>query len=255
MDLDPRSPVPLYHQLAELLRRRMDAERWTPGFKLPSEHELCRAHGVTRPTVRQALDSLLREGLVAKRRGLGTFVAPPRPPVGLFSLAGTTEAFARQRLRLKTRVLKVEAVTGCPVAEEPAARRWVRLERLRTVNGKPALFERTWVLADAAPGLERLNLNDRSLYRTLLDRFGLAVEGGTQRFVAVPADPRVARALGIRTGMPVLRVVRKLDLTGRRGGLRVEVFAADGPFVLEERIPGRAAGQEFTAAPLQEETA
>ncbi|MCW8131404.1 MAG: GntR family transcriptional regulator [Planctomycetota bacterium] len=255
MGLDANSPVPLYHQLGELLRRQMEAERWPAGRKLPSEHELCREHGVTRPTVRQALDGLLREGLVTKRRGLGTFVAPPKAPVGLFSLAGTTEVFTRQRLRLKTRVLKLELADRCPVFEDPLPRPWVRIERLRQINGKPALYERTWILAEAAPGLERLNLNDRSLYETLRDRFGLEAEGGMQRFGAVAADLRVARVLGVKTGAPVLRIVRKLDLTGRRGALRVELFAADGPFVLEERIPGRGDDREFGAAPYQEESA
>ena len=167
MALDSDSPVPLYHQLAEVLRRQMEAERWAPGRKLPSENELCRAYGVTRPTVRQALEGLLREGLVSKRRGLGTFVAPPKTPVGLFALAGTTEAFARQRLRLKTRVLRLEVVHGCPVAEEEVPRRWVRLERLRLVNGKPALFERTWILAEAVPGIEKLILFDQTLFGLL----------------------------------------------------------------------------------------
>lgn len=256
MALDANSPVPLYHQLGEVLRGQMEAERWTPGRKLPSEHELCQAYGVTRPTVRQALECLLREGLVTKRRGLGTFVAPPKAPVGLFALAGTTEAFARQRLKLKTRVLRLEVVNGCPLAEEAAPRRWVRIERLRQVNGKAALFERTWILAEAVPGMEKMNLTDRSLYATLRSRFGLEVEAGAQRFMAVAAEPRIARALGVKNGAPVLRVVRRLDLTGRRGAFRVELFAADGPFVLEERIPGRGASKEFAAAePYQEESA
>ena len=75
MQLDMSSPVPLYHQLQDILRSEIARKVHTVGGKLPSEHELCRAYGVTRPTVRQALEGLVREGLVHKHRGKGAFVA------------------------------------------------------------------------------------------------------------------------------------------------------------------------------------
>jgi len=105
MALDFTSPVPLYHQVAERLRQQLKTERWEPGKQLPGEHDLCRQFGVTRPTVRQALDNLVREGLIMKRRGKGTFVAEPRPAVGFFSMVGTTAAFAAKRMKLETKVL------------------------------------------------------------------------------------------------------------------------------------------------------
>ena len=249
MRLDAASPVPLYHQVAERLRGQLAGAGWPAGRRLPSESELCRAYGVTRPTIRQALEGLVREGLVVKRRGVGTYVAPPAPPVGLFSLTGTTEAFARQRVRLTTRLLSARLVEDCPL--DPGAarpRRWVFLERLRRLNGRPALFERTWILAACAPGLEALELTDRSLYKALEGRYGLRLVGGVQRFFAVAADASVARALARRKGTPVLRVVRFLDLTGHPNAFRVELFVAEGPFVLEERVPGPRSGLELATA-------
>ena len=256
MQLNTASPVPLYHQLAEILRRGIESRAWPSGARLPSEFELCRDYGVTRPTVRQALDGLVREGRVFKRRGVGAFVAAARVPVGLFSLVGTTEAFARQRLRVRTRLLSAETVAGCPLAEEDRPpRRWLRLERLRAVRGTRALYERTWILAACVPAFDPRVLEDGSLYACLRVRYGLEAEGGAQRFEAVAASRAVARVLRGRPGAPVLRVVRILDLTGHPGAFRVELFAAQGPFVLEERIPGQGANQEFaTAVPYQEET-
>ncbi|MCZ7647868.1 MAG: GntR family transcriptional regulator [Planctomycetota bacterium] len=240
MPLDPASPVPLYHQLAALLRRQMEDERWAPGRKLPSEHELCRAYRVTRPTVRQALEGLVREGRLVKRRGLGTFVASPPPPVGLLALAGSSEVFAARKLKLVTRVLDLRLSVEAPLVEDEPPRSWVRLLRLRRVNDVPALLERTWILAEAAPGLESANLENRSLYRTIEERYGLRVEGGVQRFGAAPARREVAEPLKVRRGSPILRVVRLLDLTEHPNSFRVELFAAEGPFVLEERVPARA---------------
>lgn len=251
MILDTTSPVPLYAQLAESLRARIARERWVPGRRLPSEHELCAAFGVTRPTVRQALDTLLREGRIAKRRGLGTFVAEPRPPVGLFSLTGTTEAFRKQRMKLTTRVLSVETVSECPLAgDAEAAGPQVRLERLRLVNRRSQLFERTWIAAALVPGLERMDFTDRSLYATLRGQYGLRVEGGRQRFGAVAADRTIAKLLRIKPHSPLLRLTRCMDLTGHPAALHVELFVAEGPFALEECIAGTERGEREEFAPV-----
>lgn len=251
MVLDTNSPVPLYAQLAESLRVRIARERWASGRKLPSEHELCAAFGVTRPTVRQALDTLLREGRIAKRRGLGTFVAEPRPPVGLFALTGTTEAFRKQRMKLATRVLSVATVPECPLAgDAEAAGPQIRLERLRLVNRRPQLFERTWIAAALVPGLERLDFTDRSLYATLREHYGLRVEGGRQRFGAVAAEVSTAKLLRIKPRSPLLRLTRCMDLTAHPAALYVELFVAEGPFALEECIAGAERGEREEFAPV-----
>lgn len=251
MVLDSSSLVPLYAQLAEALRARIARERWAPGRKLPSEHELCAEFGVTRPTVRQALDMLVREGRIAKRRGLGTFVAEPRPPVGLFALTGTTEAFRKQRMKLATRVLSVETVPECPLAGDvEAAGTMVRLERLRLVNRRPQLFERTWIAADLVPGLERFDFTDRSLYATLREHYGLRVAGGRQRFGAVTAENSIAKLLRIEPRSPLLRLARCMDLTGHPAALYVELFVAEGPFALEECIAGTERGEREEFAPV-----
>src|SRR5688572_32774527 len=91
--LNPGSPVPLYHQLATSLSAAIAEGRFKPGERLPSEPELARRFGVTRPTVRQATRLLAERRLVEAKRGSGTFVRTPAEQVDLFSLAGTLEAF------------------------------------------------------------------------------------------------------------------------------------------------------------------
>src|SRR5690348_10576667 len=73
--LDRRSPMPLYFQLARVLTTAIDAGRWRPGDRLPSEGEICTAYEVSRATVRQALLRLENEGLIQRVKGRGTFVA------------------------------------------------------------------------------------------------------------------------------------------------------------------------------------
>ncbi|HEY6739521.1 MAG TPA: GntR family transcriptional regulator, partial [Actinopolymorphaceae bacterium] len=81
-ELDRDSPVPLYHQLEQALLRLVTTETMAAGSRFPSETELCARFGVTRPTVRQALDRLVRVGVLRRERGRGTFVAsvPEAPP-------------------------------------------------------------------------------------------------------------------------------------------------------------------------------
>lgn len=72
------SVIPLYHQLKEILRTQIEERTFKPHQQIPSEHELQKTYGLSRATVRKAIDSLVREGLVYRLHGKGTFVAEPK---------------------------------------------------------------------------------------------------------------------------------------------------------------------------------
>ncbi|HEY3320223.1 MAG TPA: GntR family transcriptional regulator [Planctomycetota bacterium] len=250
MRLDTASPVPLYQQLQDILRGEILARTHVPGGKLPSEHELCRTYGVTRPTVRQALEGLVREGLVRKHRGKGAFVTEPPSPVGLFSMIGTSDALREQKLRLETKVLHVERVSSCMLtggSNPPGG--WVMLERMRRVNGVAAFYEYDWLHALLVPGIDRLNLENCSLLHLLADQYKLRMDGGRQRFSAVVAPAHIAQALEVRPGAPLFRAIRNVHLIRTPGAasvlsigrandaMVVDFYAAQGPFVLEQVIP------------------
>ena len=262
MNLDHSSSVPLYHQLQEILRGNMTRKVWLPGSQLPSENELCRLYRVTRPTVRQALERLVREGWIWKRRGKGAFVAAPPRPVGLFSITGTSDAFAQLALKVETSVLRIERVRGCPLAGDSHAPGWILLERARRVNRIPTFYEFTWLDAAVVPGLDKLDLNNQSLFKILSEEYGLHVRGGKQQFSAVPAPLKIARTLKIRPGSPMLRVVRAMDLirqhsgnSGLPGALRVDLYAMQGPFVLEQDIPAVQFGEADFSMSFEERPA
>ena len=103
--LNPNAPIPLYRQLADLLSARIRAGEYAPGSRIPSEHQLAAAHGLGRPTIRQALDLLIRKGLLTRRRGSGTYVLEPQQEVDLFSLDGTSASFRKKGLAVETRLL------------------------------------------------------------------------------------------------------------------------------------------------------
>jgi GntR family transcriptional regulator len=91
-----QSPIPLYHQLADILLEGIRSGEYPPGTRIPSEPQLAKDYGIGRPTVRQAIDVLVRKRLLTRQRGSGTYVRSPEKEIDLFSLAGTSSAFQRQ---------------------------------------------------------------------------------------------------------------------------------------------------------------
>src|SRR4051812_46886122 len=86
-------PVPLYHQLEQDLVDRISGGEFAPGDLLPSEEGICEQYGVSRITVRRALESLIHQGLIVRRRGVGSFVAQRSPAIRSVRLSGSLEDF------------------------------------------------------------------------------------------------------------------------------------------------------------------
>src|SRR5712672_3399133 len=86
-------PLPLYHQLEEDLRARIHGGEFQSGAALPTEEQLCEHYGISRITERRALDALIAQGLIVRRRGVGSFVAEARPGVRSVRLAGSLDEF------------------------------------------------------------------------------------------------------------------------------------------------------------------
>src|ERR671917_1446924 len=138
--LDHTSPVPLYYQAARALEEAIEDGRLPSGSKLDNELDLAERLGISRPTMRAALKQLVDKGLLVRRRGIGTMVAPKpvRRAVALTSLYDDLKQAGREP---RTRVLALEEVL-CPpdVAEhlalEPGALVW-RFDRLRVAGSDP----------------------------------------------------------------------------------------------------------------------
>jgi GntR family transcriptional regulator len=104
--LNPKSPIPLYHQLADILLERIRSGLYLPGQMIPSETGLAKQYRIGRPTVRQAMDTLVQKGVIQRKRGAGTFVKRVSPRVDLFSLAGTSQAFLTEGIPIETKLIK-----------------------------------------------------------------------------------------------------------------------------------------------------
>ena len=218
--LDHSSPIPLYYQAARALEEAIEDDRLPRGSKLNSELNLAEQLGISRPTMRAALRQLVDKGLLIRRRGIGTIVAPQpvRRAVALTSLYDDLKAAGREP---RTSVLSLEEIP-CPpeVAEhlglEPNAS-VLRFERLRVANSEdsyPIALMHNFVPAGLLE-VEKEDLEQSGLYELFREN-GITPHVATQRVGARKAGTEEAELLEIEPGDPVLSMTRiAYDTNGR----------------------------------------
>jgi DNA-binding GntR family transcriptional regulator len=215
--LDHTSPVPLYHQAARLLEEAIEDGRLPRGTKLESELDLAEQLGISRPTMRAAIKQLVDKGLLIRRRGIGTTVAP-RPVRRAVALTSLYDDLKREGREPRTRVLALEEVL-CPpdVAEhlglEPTAP-VLRFERLRIAGSDPIALMHNVVPAGLLE-LGRGDLERTGLYDVFREN-GITPHVATQQVGARKAGAEEAELLEIEPGDPVLTMTRVAYDTGGR---------------------------------------
>jgi len=205
--LDPEAPTPLYLQLKAALEERIRTGALSPGQALPSERRLAEMLGVSRLTVRRALDELVAGGVLTRRQGSGTYVTP-RVEQPLSVLSGFSEDMRARGMVPGSRWVKrergqaspTEAMTLSLAPGEPV----VRLLRVRTADGRPMAVEHAVIPARFLPDPGAVG---ESLYATLKGQ-GLLPARALERIRAVAATERVAELLGVGPGTPVLYIER-----------------------------------------------
>ena len=197
--------IPRHLEISDALRRQIEERELFPGDLLPSEGELCRSFAVSRSVVRQALDTLVREGIVRKAQGRGTTVSVRsemhRDP--LWS-AGLSTQMARFGSRVSTRVLSYEIENVPTVVRGLSGPQALRIERLRFVDDEPTAFIRTWLPCDLSKLIPAASLEDASLHEQLYARAGLIVSARNRQVRATAARSPIDGLLGIASGSPLL---------------------------------------------------
>jgi DNA-binding GntR family transcriptional regulator len=207
--VDRASPVPLYFQVAHQLEQAIESGALPAGARLDNEIALAEELGLSRPTMRQAIQYLVDKGLLVRKRGVGTHVARSRVrrPVGLTSLFDDLSGSGQEPT---TTVLShsVEPAVGVVAAtlEVPEGTPVVALERLRRTHGEPLAILRNHLRADLAP-LDPELLQQRGLYELLRDA-GIALASATQSIGARRATAAEARLLDEPRGAPLLTMRR-----------------------------------------------
>jgi len=179
-------------------------ERAGVGGALPSERQLSVDLGVSRLTVRAALDELVREGFLVRRRGSGTFVREPKIAQEL-AMTSFSEEMRRRGMTPGSRTLSLETTTagaylGRCLHVSPSER-VVVAKRLRLADGESMAIETLHVPESLVPGLEPKDL-DRSFYELLDERYGITIVGGMQTIEPTVTNEEESEALDVPLHSP-----------------------------------------------------
>lgn len=185
-----------------------------PGDVIPAERELCAQYSVSRPTVRQAVDALAHEGLLERRRGVGTFVAQPKVSQPLISILGFSERIEREGRVGSTRLLESGVLPAAQLSAGIVSRLQLasnalilRLVRLRLVDGEPHLLQTVHLPLDRLPGIDTVDFERESLYRVLRARYDIEIAHVFESLEAVLLKPEQAQLLSAKRGQPSIQVV------------------------------------------------
>ena len=203
---------PLYDQLVDILTEKIEHE-YRPGDLLPSERELSKYYGLSRTTVRLALQELERLGLVVRQHGRGTFVADRSvQATNLSQTYSFTDQMRQMGRDPSTTILEFAEIDADKnLAEKMRVRmgdKLFKIERLRCADGMPMMVERTYMPMRKFMSLKRPMLERASLYTVIEQVFHEKIRVAEEEFFASIARPADAHLLGIGEGAPVLDLVR-----------------------------------------------
>jgi GntR family transcriptional regulator len=203
-----RNGKPTYKRIQNVIRRRIEDGQLKPGDMVASERELAKAHKVSLMTARHALADLAREGMVERRHGSGTFVAPPK--IHFNKLMSYTEQMASRGLAANSRIVSSGVLDNEP---EIAARlslsassHLFTLERVRQAADEPFALETCYLSADEFPALTGGALERGSLFVTLEREYGIELAYADEEIDATAADLKTAELLAVTRGAPLLRI-------------------------------------------------
>ncbi len=202
-----KNGIPLYYQLKEYLLKDIK-ENYQPGDMLPSEGEIERKYGVSRITVRKAVEELAREGIVTKKQGKGTFVQEQKVLYEANIIGSLTQRLRQQDYKLETRSIEyiyiddehhVKDLLGCD--------RLLCIKRYRTLDGKPFALMLNYIDAARVPHVEE-KFDIESLYDFYARECGIRFFYAEETVEAKAANKEQARQLEIDDGAPLLSLQR-----------------------------------------------
>lgn len=209
--LDESSPVPLYHQLSQILREKIESGEWKEGDKIPTELDLCREYGLSRGTVAQALRELELEGLIYRKQGRGTFVAEKKISQDLSHFYSFAKDLQERGVVLSSKVLRMEVVQAPSSVKGKlslSGDRVFLIERLRFADDLPVILERIYLPLSFEEISHEVTALERGAIYDLFSKMGVKVSRAREEFEVVRMNQQEAALFGVEEGFPALLVRR-----------------------------------------------
>lgn len=214
LQIDKKSPLPIYYQIEAYLKQQIDTGELQPGESIPSEREYSERYNVSRMTVRQAITNLVNAGYLSRQKGRGTFVASKKITMALSGLTSFTEEIKHRGMRPFSRLLSFETIpashkiahklnvaTNTPVYE---------MKRLRLADEEVLALETAYIPVALLPELTEADATG-SIYE-FAEQSGLLLKNATQTLEARSAGPVEAKLLTISPNAPVLLIDQRTYL-------------------------------------------
>lgn len=201
LQIDKNAAMPVYYQIAQQIKQYIEDESLQDGDGIPSERELCEASGVSRMTVRQAIDQLVEEGILERQRGKGTFVTTPKFSQPLSQLTSFTMDTQTRGMRPTSRVISCAAIPATPMVARmlglEVGQPVVQLARVRLADGEPHAYECSHLNYEMAKPLLGMDLTNQSLYKALNTECNMHLTKAKETIEASACAPDIAALLDI----------------------------------------------------------
>lgn len=202
-------PIPKYYWLKQEIISKIENEEWSDSEPIPSERELITLFGVSRITVRKALDELVLEGFLYRIQGKGTFVKNDTvTKQDLFSISSITRDILNMGMTPSRKVLNLDIVDAhkkrIKELEISSSDKLVLVDRIYYADGEPMNRTVVYLPAKYFPGLEKKDLEHESLYDILENEYGVRITSAVRTIEAILAEGEIATMLGIKENVPIL---------------------------------------------------
>ncbi|QEK13106.1 GntR family transcriptional regulator [Crassaminicella thermophila] len=207
MKLDDSNPMPLYYQLEIIIRKRVEEGIYKPDEKIPSERRLSEEFNLSRMTISKAINNLVEEGILYRKRGKGTFVSKNK--VDFFpGLMGFTEIMEKKGMKPSSKVISQAVILPdkylCEKLQILENEKVIFTQRLRLADNEIINLEKSYVPYSLCPKLLEINLSVESIYK-LLTTEGYKPSKAEQEIQAILSDNELSKLLKINIDEPILK--------------------------------------------------
>jgi GntR family transcriptional regulator len=218
ISLNKNGHIPLYFQIQEFFRNKIENNEIKPGTQLPTERELSDELDISRVTIRKAMRGLIAEGLCEKKIGKGIFVSNEKIPINVHKLEGTTKILKASTDRIETVVNEKKIIEAgdklADLLDLKASDNILFLKRIRYIDDIPVILEYTHLPMKLFPDLDNYNFN-QSLYKILIENYNTHPNKSRGCFNIVMAKEEDAELLNLQLNTPLL--VKKATIFSKKG--------------------------------------
>ena len=214
--IDKNSPVPVYYQIQNIIYELIKNKKIKRGDKIPTEEELCNLFGVSRMTIRQALQNLVNMDILEREAGKGTFVSENKILIDISNLKSFSEDMTKRGFKVSNKVLDKNVIKAdkylADVFSIPEGEEIFYIKRLRFLDDTPAAIESSHILLKKCPNIINTDLANNSLFSILENEYKLKIDFSEQVIEPILSNEEESEFLNIKIGTPLLKMVGRTYL-------------------------------------------